>query len=244
LNPDLQKVLLALIDAAGDNAQQVRENIEGWFNSTMDRVSGWYRRRTQMWIVVFGFVLAALLNADTIAIFRYLSVNEKAREALVKKAEQTLVDESSAVEAIRKKEGGTDVGSGTATTPGSATTQAPRPTTTTTVEKTIPAKGLQSNTSTTIGSSSSVPPAKPKSEEQKLKERYEQINALGVPLGWKKADCDMEFSDWLSRILGILLTTTAIALGAPFWFDLLNMFMNVRSAMKASVKPKSEEGKP
>jgi hypothetical protein len=36
------------------------------------------------------------------------------------------------------------------------------------------------------------------------------------------------------KLLGLLLTALAIALGAPFWFDLLNKFIVLRS----SVKPK------
>ena len=32
------------------------------------------------------------------------------------------------------------------------------------------------------------------------------------------------------QILGWLLTAAAISLGAPFWFDLLNQFINLRGA--------------
>jgi hypothetical protein len=35
---------------------------------------------------------------------------------------------------------------------------------------------------------------------------------------------------WLAKILGILFTTIAVSLGAPFWFDVLNKFVNLRSA--------------
>jgi len=30
-----------------------------------------------------------------------------------------------------------------------------------------------------------------------------------------------EFNSWLTKAAGLLLTTFAISLGAPFWFDLL-----------------------
>jgi hypothetical protein len=36
------------------------------------------------------------------------------------------------------------------------------------------------------------------------------------------------FSGTLSKIFGWLLTALAISLGAPFWFDLLNKFMQLR----------------
>ncbi|MEM8569347.1 MAG: hypothetical protein AAGG56_00440 [Pseudomonadota bacterium] len=44
------------------------------------------------------------------------------------------------------------------------------------------------------------------------------------------------------KILGLLITATAITLGAPFWFDLLSKFVNIRSAgakPDASAKPNS-----
>jgi hypothetical protein len=45
---------------------------------------------------------------------------------------------------------------------------------------------------------------------------------------------------WFERIIGWLLTIFAISLGAPFWFDVLNRFMNLRSAGKSP----EEKGKP
>jgi len=42
-------------------------------------------------------------------------------------------------------------------------------------------------------------------------------------------------------IFGWLLTMVAVAMGAPFWFDLLNKVMNVRNAGK---KPEKGEVQP
>ncbi|MEU7908022.1 hypothetical protein [Actinoplanes sp. NPDC049118] len=35
--------------------------------------------------------------------------------------------------------------------------------------------------------------------------------------------------DWLLKLLGLALTAAAAAIGAPFWFDLLNRLVNLRS---------------
>ena len=35
---------------------------------------------------------------------------------------------------------------------------------------------------------------------------------------------------FLSKLFGLSITAFAISLGAPFWFDTLNRFMNIRSA--------------
>jgi hypothetical protein len=45
---------------------------------------------------------------------------------------------------------------------------------------------------------------------------------------------------WLKKIVGILITAYAASLGAPFWFDILNRFMSVRSA---GGPPKEQEAK-
>ncbi len=59
-------------------------------------------------------------------------------------------------------------------------------------------------------------------------QRIEYIRSpLG--LGWYVADGgERAFPWWLSKLLGWLLTAVAVTLGAPFWFDLLRILLNVR----------------
>jgi hypothetical protein len=45
-----------------------RKNIEAWFNSTMDRASGWYKRRMQLFAFIISFTVVIVFNADTLAI--------------------------------------------------------------------------------------------------------------------------------------------------------------------------------
>lgn len=82
-NVNLQKALIPLVDAAGANMSRVRENIEEWFNSSMDRVSGWYKRRTQKILLVLGLVVTIFINADTVAIVNSLTQDEALRNSLV-----------------------------------------------------------------------------------------------------------------------------------------------------------------
>jgi hypothetical protein len=77
--------------------------------------------------------------------------------------------------------------------------------------------------------------AEPKPPEGKIKEIKENVTALqtlGVPLGYETEEPGGP-TWWLSKILGLLLTVGAASLGAPFWFDMLNKFINVRSAGKS-----------
>lgn len=57
-----------------------------------------------------------------------------------------------------------------------------------------------------------------------------------LPIGWSPADLP-QTSDgsqlilwWLQKVVGLLWTAIALSLGAPFWFDLLQKFMNLRGA--------------
>ena len=43
--PDLKKALRALFDAAEGKLDGARKNVENWFDDTMERVSGWYKRK-------------------------------------------------------------------------------------------------------------------------------------------------------------------------------------------------------
>ena len=56
---------------------------------------------------------------------------------------------------------------------------------------------------------------------------------LGQMMGWQGSLTDNTARDWFERILGWLITILALCLGAPFWFDVLNKFINIRSAGKS-----------
>ena len=84
----------------------------------------------------------------------------------------------------------------------------------------------------------------------------QQLGALGLPIGWDSPDDPTRRwpglhlrapGGWFDQIywhwLGWLLTALAISLGAPFWFDLLNKFIVIRSAVKPHEKSPEEESK-
>ena len=47
-------------------------------------------------------------------------------------------------------------------------------------------------------------------------------------LGWTSAALHASALQWVTRIIGWCLTISAVSLGAPFWFDLLNHLMSFR----------------
>jgi hypothetical protein len=190
-NVELRTALLTLIDEANGDLARARANVEQWYESAMDRVSGWYKRKSARLMVVLGFVVAAVLNADTINLAAALARDGALRTAVVEAAEQRL-DEPEALAA------------------------------------------------------SVVDP------ERAVAAAYDEVKALGLPIGWVQATA-MNANDlrrtpvtgegWLLKLLGILLTGLAISQGAPFWFDLLNKVMVIRSTVKPKEKSTEQPSK-
>jgi len=56
--------------------------LETWFNESMDRVSGWYRRKAKFIAIVVGFVMAVVLNADTVHVANTLWTDSNLRASL------------------------------------------------------------------------------------------------------------------------------------------------------------------
>ncbi|HHB52520.1 MAG TPA: hypothetical protein ENK75_05700 [Saprospiraceae bacterium] len=68
-NEQISAVLRQLLREADGDVEVFKEKIEEWFNSVMDRASGWYKRKTQVILIWMGLGIAVLFNADTLAIF-------------------------------------------------------------------------------------------------------------------------------------------------------------------------------
>ncbi|HXQ72885.1 MAG TPA: hypothetical protein VN844_20475 [Pyrinomonadaceae bacterium] len=94
------------------------------------------------------------------------------------------------------------------------------------------------------------------SPQCKLEFKQRQLEGLNLPIGWGSVD-DVQRKwpsgnfrgpgGWVDQVqwhlVGWLLTALAISLGAPFWFDLLNKFIVIRSAVKPHEKSPEEESK-
>ena len=74
--------LLPLVEQAGDSLDVARRNVAAWYEAAMDRVSGWYKRRTRWWLFWVGAAVAVVFNVDTIEITRTLVHNPTLRTSL------------------------------------------------------------------------------------------------------------------------------------------------------------------
>jgi len=79
-------------------------------------------------------------------------------------------------------------------------------------------------------------------------QRLSAFAELRLPLGWTEEAVAHYQAFWsgLTHAFGILASALAASLGAPFWFDLLQRFMNIRSALKPTARaaPGSPTGTP
>lgn len=182
-NPQVKSALVALIDEAGDDLKKARENVERWYDDAMDRVSGWYKRKTQVFILLWALAVTLSVNADTILIANTLAHDATLRASLVAMAE--------------------------------ATAKEPLP---------QDAKGTT----------------------ERVQQMSSEIKKLGLPIGWSSDAKDPTsvpagVGGWALKIIGLSLTAIAVSLGAPFWFDVLNKLINIRSAGKQPEKAHQEK---
>lgn len=71
---------------AGKDVQKFRVAAEKWFDDAMDRLSGWYKRRVQFFLWMFGLAIAIVFNVDAVNIARTLWNDPGLRDALVNQA--------------------------------------------------------------------------------------------------------------------------------------------------------------
>jgi hypothetical protein len=168
----------------GGDFSTLQKNIEGWFDDAMDRVSGWHKRRTQVWTLIVAIIFTVSANADTLKIVHHLASDPVLRQAVVE----------------------------------SAKTRAAGPRPSVAVEYKDPNDPLK--------------PTVIRFDENPLHSGEEDL--LSRLIGWGPEETKKNHTtDWLLRVLGWLISIAAISLGAPFWFDTLNKFINLRSAGKS-----------
>jgi len=174
----VRTLLRDALDHAGDRRDRFTAALERSFDEGMDRVSGWYKRRTQITLIVIAVIVTLLANADALQVGRALWNDDAVRASVVAQAQQ----------AVNKGQATPDVGRGASDT------------------------------------------------AETLSEQVSDVKSLGLPLGWSTDSKDPRWFDsgWgaAGKVLGLIATTLALTLGAPFWFDLLGRVSRLRTTGK------------
>jgi hypothetical protein len=98
----IRRVLTSYLDKADGNVDRFRESVESWYDLTMDRVSGWYKRRTQVALILIATIATLLTNADSFQIGKALWNDDAVRASVVAQAQRS----------VEQGQGQPDVGTG------------------------------------------------------------------------------------------------------------------------------------
>lgn len=214
----LSRVMLAAIDTAGGDLEVFLKNIEEWFDRTMERVSGWYRRKTNLIVFLIALVLAGAFNIDSFAIANHLYRNQADRDTIVKQAEAMLNKRAAEI----SRQSGALASQQAQSTPKPAAKAAPE------------ASGAVASQPDARTNDANSPPLL-------------FNDSLSLPIGWTTLDHYASWRVVPLMLAGWLVTAIAATLGAPFWFDVLGKIMIVRSTFKrydTSSEKQLQEGSP
>lgn len=216
---ETEKLLQSIVRGAATVDEQ-KQRLENWYNDSMSRVSGWYKRKSHAWIWVFAILLCIALNADSITLSEKFWNDQTLRDAVVKEA--------------------TDYVENPANKPRSDANNTSAASSATSSE---PTKTEFDDSIARIEEVQTKLPGVPmgwcfaKTPNAPVATCWPNLNQPlsldhGIPVSPKDPRrVDGRFmSWWFWKVLGILLTALAISQGAPFWFDMLQKAVNLRLA--------------
>ena len=228
------------------------KKLEDWFNDSMDRVSGWYKRQVQVILFIIGICMAILFNVDTIEIAGKLSTDKDARDKMVQlamKASEQYKDDPRVQLALKN-----DTAKANLLINGYQQNldQA---------KKTLDSGINNANQVLAIGWDAYgrqdslflktlqdkiwvgpfyIDHTAKKYDSMNIKNdrpldsvaAFYQYQYRNYPLHVKTAYVWYVISSNKKKLLGFLITAFAICLGAPFWFDMLNKLVKLRGSGK------------
>jgi len=89
-NPHVKRALEALLEDSGGEIERFRAGVESWFDATMNRASGWYKRRTQLSLWVIAAAVTLAFNADAGQIASALWKDPTLRASVAAQAEKAV----------------------------------------------------------------------------------------------------------------------------------------------------------
>ena len=220
-----------------NEVNQFRDEVAVWFDRSMSRASGVYKRNAKGVAILMGLFLAATTNSDTFHIFNRLSSDDSLRKLVIDRATQLNLNAdnsprfSSQLENLKNE---TDA---------------------VLREIAFPITWNSSNIGRQLGcpsSAISATPAQniPTTEAAQLRAQWDNLykgclNTNQVP----NTPIPVQVAEiMLNRPLGALrmlagwaMSGIAIAMGAPFWFDLLGKLVSVRNTGGKPSSPAGEQ---
>lgn len=221
LPASLKTALDDFLQEANGSVEAFQQQLETFYNTGMDRTTGWYKRKTRKLIFWMSFVAAVLLNLDTIKI-----INDSLKQPIQLKANADHI--AAAVKDIQYKEDTTGIsvqfsrkaGSGLIIDTGASKASI----------DTLSHRIKQLNTLTAQLDSAGL-----------------KVGYTGFNDAWAEWTGDNTSAKWylsvgkfLLKLLGLFITVCALQLGSGYWFGILTKAVNIRGTGK---KPDEKKGK-
>ncbi len=209
----LKNSLLDALSTAGGDLDKFRYELETWYSEVMDRASGRYKRMAHTNLVVIGLLVACFFNGDSLSIYHKMTVaagSSEQTQQIIGLAEDLIDSRSDSTFTAKINEVKANRLLAEANADSSLALQ---------LDSILTSQNLDLLRQT-----------------DDLVNTYAKANSpLG--LGWATTDFPVAEAKpltilvfWMLKLLGFFVTAMAISLGAPFWFDLLKKFTNIRNA--------------
>lgn len=205
----LKSVLTSLLREGSGDIDALRSSLSAWFDKGMDRLSGSYKRWSQFWLFLMGVVLAVGMNVDCFKLVQSVG-----------KAEVSAIASEAAAKIIADQK----------SDPGAALNLEDMLKTLDSLSLPIGWKNCGDETKqerpapdANAGATGDTKPASDAGSN--AKDTATCVSSLAGFL----SDSTEHPGNCVAQILGWLLTGFLISFGAPFWFDLVSKFINIRS---------------
>ncbi len=196
--------LLNILDSANNDYEKFIRGVESFYDSSMDRVSGWFKSRYQIYMLIISAFVSVFLNVDSIHLAQTLWADKVKLEQMANAAK----NEFKNIEKTDKE----IILSGSNNNP------------------TIRIDIDKNTDTTTIGIDSAL--SLLKLQQKDIATAMQKVKTSGLPMGWENRQAFVGAFKWeprlAVRIAGWLITTLAVFMGAPTWFDILNKLVNLR----------------
>jgi len=252
---DLKIFLLNMAEKAESEIrplEKLKELLESWYNDQMDRTTGWYKIKVRRRLFQVSICITLLLNIDSIHIFQTIYRSPDLRAQLVPIADNladnySKLKNDSSITALNRAY--------TAYTNSRNSFQAD--------SVTRNADTRFAKNFNLVKDSAKAVILKRDSTINALKSQMDVIADLSLPLGWSKNQPPVSwfrsqsklsnisaglsyfenykqttFAKIVIYLLGIMISVFSLSAGAPFWFDLLLKFVNIR---RAGLKPNTNK---
>lgn len=163
------------VENPDEQMDQFKKEIATWFDRSMDRASGVYKRNAKKVAIAIGLLTAISTNTDTFHIASRFSKDSELRDIITTRVSQ-IPQGADNLQAIK---------------------------------------------------------------EQVQQAKQDLLESVSLPIGWSDTNLKQQREEqkfwgldipFVKQFVGWILSGLAIAMGAPFWFELLNKFINVRNA--------------